>query len=108
MTSPSGSPHSILRRYRSSYPSIVSFETCDYTHRSTSYTHCLREVVVTYVLVVSNRKITKITVYTDCRRALYCSNVVGDREAEPVLSEGEGAHLDPWLRDEVYRAVGQG
>ena len=41
MTSPSGSTHSILRGYARSYSRIVSFERCDYTHRSTGYTHSL-------------------------------------------------------------------
>src|SRR5205807_5396730 len=46
MTSPSCSTHSILRGYDPSNPHIVPFERCNYTHRSTDYTHCLREIVV--------------------------------------------------------------
>jgi hypothetical protein len=53
------------------------------------------------LLVVSNCEITKITVYADGRRALYCGNIAGDTEAEPVPGEGERARLDPWLRDKV-------
>ena len=60
------------------------------------------------LLIVSNRKIAKITVHAHCGRALYRGNVVGDREADPVPGESERAHLDPWLRDDVYRVVGQG
>src|SRR2546430_15442494 len=103
MTRPSGSALSILRRYCSSYPVIVSFERCDYAHRSAGYTHGLREVVVTYLLVVSNRQVAKITVHTHRGGALYCGNVAGDREAEPVPGQSERTHLDLWLGDDVYR-----
>src|SRR2546425_9466826 len=41
MTGPSGSTLSILRGYDPSNPRIVPFERCDYTHRSTGYTHSL-------------------------------------------------------------------
>src|SRR5438309_2416557 len=108
MTGPSGSTHSILRGYDPSNPHIVSFERCNYTHRSTSYTHCLREVVVTCLLVVSNRQVAKITVHADGRPALCCGNVVGDAEAEPVPGECEGAHRDSWLRNNPYCVLGQG
>src|SRR5882672_5834202 len=47
------------------------------------------EIVVACLLVVSNREVTKITVHTNGRRALYWSSISGDREAEPVLGEGE-------------------
>jgi len=56
---------------------------------------------VTCALVVSNGEITKITVHTHRGSAFYCGNVAGDREAEPAPSEGERAHLDPWLGDDV-------
>src|SRR3989449_9124087 len=108
MTRPGGSTESILRRYPSSYPSIISFERCDYTHRGTCYTHSLREIVVTCLLVVPNCKVAKITIHTHRGGALYHWNVAGDREAEPAPSEGERAHLDPWLGDDVYRVLGQG
>jgi len=32
---------------------------------------------------------------------------VGNREAEPVLGEGERMNLDSRLRDDVYRVLGQ-
>ena len=60
------------------------------------------------ILVVSDCEIAKITVHAHRGGAFYCGNFAGDREAEPVPGEGERAHLDPWLRDEVYRVVGQG
>src|SRR5947208_11403728 len=101
MTSPSSSTLSILRRYRSPYPRVVSLERCDHAHRSTGYTHSLREVVVTCLLVVSNREVAKITVHAHRGGAPYSGNVSGDAEAEPVLGECEGANLDSWLRDDV-------
>ena len=107
MTRPSGSALSILRRYCSSYPSIVSFERGDYARRSTGYTHCLREVVLTCLLVVSDCEVAKITVHAHRGGAFYCGNVAGDGEAEPVQGEGEGAYLDSRLGDDVYRVVGQ-
>src|SRR5207245_9767049 len=108
MTSPSGSTLSILRRYDPSNLSIVPFERGDYAQGSTSYTHGFREIVTTCLLVVSNRQVAKITVHAHCGRALDYGNVVSDREAEPVQGEGEGAHLDSWLRDHVQRVPGQG
>ena len=60
------------------------------------------------LLVVSDREITKITVHAHRGSAFYCGNVVGDREAEPVLGESERTHLDSRLRDDVYRVLGQG
>src|SRR6267143_298156 len=108
MTRPSGSMLSILRGYDSSNPHIVSFERCDYAHRSTSYMHCLREVVLMGLTLVSNRQVTKITVHADGRRALYCGNVASDREAEPVPGECEGAYNDSWLRNNPYCVLGQG
>src|SRR6266571_5032819 len=101
MTSPGGSTQSILRRYRPSYPSIVSSERCDYMHRGTGYAHSLREVVVTCLLVVSNREIAKITVHTDGGRAFYWGNISGDAQAQPVPGERERANLESWLRDDV-------
>src|SRR5216684_9040824 len=108
MTSPSGSTLSILRGYDPSNPRIVPFERGDYTHRSAGYTHSLREVVVTSLLVVSDCEIPKITVHSNRRGAFYRGNLAGDREAEPVPGKGEGTNLDPWLRDDVYCVVGQG
>jgi len=63
---------------------------------------------VTYLLVVSNCEVSKITVYTDGRHALYYGSVSPDAEAEPVPGDGEGANLDSWLRDKVQRVPGQG
>src|SRR5437660_12559779 len=108
LTNPSGSTHSILRGYDPSNPSIVSFERGDYTHRISGYTHSLGEIVLICLLIVSNREITKITVHAHRGRALYRGNNAGDGEAEPVPGECERAHLDSWLRDDVYRVLGQG
>src|SRR2546429_7957999 len=107
MTRPSGSALSILRRYCSSYSSIVSFERGDYARRSTGYTHCLREVVLRCLLVVSDCEVAKITVHAHRGGAFYCGNIAGDREAEPVMGQSERTHLDLWLRDDVYRVLGQ-
>src|SRR2546427_13289629 len=101
MTGPRGSTHSILRGYDGSYPRIVSLERCDYAYCSTGYAHSPREVVVTCPLLVSNSEITKITVHSDRRSALYSGNIAGDAETQPVQGEGEGANFDPWLRDHV-------
>src|SRR2546426_1514796 len=101
MTGPRGSTHSILRCYHGSYPRIVSFEECDYAHRSTRYANSFREVVVTCPLLVSNREIAKITVHADRGGALYCGNVSADAEAQLVPGEGEGTYSDSWLRDDV-------
>jgi len=60
------------------------------------------------LLVVSDREITKITVHTDARHAVYWGSLLGDAEAQPVPGEGERANLDSWLRDNVPRAPGQG
>ena len=87
MSSSSGSTLSISRGYAHSYPGIVPFERCDHTHRSTGYTHSLREVVVPCLLGVSNREVTKITVHAHRRRAIYYGNVAGDAEAQPVPGE---------------------
>src|SRR5207249_4144574 len=65
MSNPSGSPPSIPGRYRCSYPIIVPCERGDYTHRIVGYSYTLREVIVTCLLVVSNREISKVTVHTD-------------------------------------------
>src|SRR5437870_12142135 len=101
MISPSSSSLSILGRYLCSYPGIVSSERGDYPHRGLGYSYSLRLIVVTCLHVVSNREITKITVYTDGRRAFYRSNVAGDAEAQSVPGECEGAYSDSWLRDDV-------
>src|SRR5467141_5254966 len=108
MTSPSGSTLSILHGYDPSNPRIVSFERCDYAHRSASYTHCLREVVVTCLLVISNSEIPKITVHSNRRGAFYPGSFSGDGEGEPVPGEGKRSNLDPWLGEDVYRVLGQG
>src|SRR5881397_29384 len=108
MTSPSGSTLSILQGYDPSNPHIVSFERCDYTHRSTGYTHSLREVVVTCLLVVSDCKIPKITVHSNLRGAFYPGSFSGDGEGEPVPGQSERTNLDHRLRDDVYRVLGQG
>ena len=63
---------------------------------------------MTCLLVVSDREIPKITVHTHRRGAFYWGNVEGDAEAQPVQGEGEGAHLDSRLRDDVYCVLGQG
>src|SRR2546430_8872014 len=80
MTSPSGSTLSILRGYDPSNPHIASFERGNYAHRSASYTHCLREVVVTCLLVISNREIPKITVHSNRRGAFYPGSFSSDGE----------------------------
>src|SRR5213593_414631 len=108
MASPSGSTLSKLRRYDPSNPRIVPFERCDHAHRSTGYTHNLREVVLMGLTLVSNRQVAKITVHAHRGGALYCGNVACDAEAQPTLSESERTNFDPWLGDDVYRMLGQG
>src|SRR2546427_11244955 len=105
MTGPSGSTHPILRRYTCPYPSIVSFERCNYAHRSTGYTHCLREVVVTCLLVVSDCEIPKITVHSNRRGAFYTGSISGDGEREPVPGQSERPNLDHWSREDAYREL---
>src|SRR5439155_21131682 len=94
MSSSSGSTLSIARGYAHSYPGIVPFERCDHTHRSTGYTHSLREVVVPCLLGVSNREVTKITVHANGRSTVNGGNVSGDAEAQSVPGERERTNLD--------------
>jgi hypothetical protein len=98
VTGSSGSPLSIPGGYRCSYSPIVPCEGGDDTHSGVGYSHTLREIIVTGLLVVSNREITKITVHTYGGDAFYHGSVAGDAEAQSVLCEGERPNLDSWLR----------
>src|SRR5207249_11371968 len=65
VTCSSGSPLSIPGRYARSYPIIVPCERGDDTHSSLSYSHALREVILTGLVIVSNCEISKVTVHTE-------------------------------------------
>src|SRR5436309_4485266 len=108
MTSPSSSTFSVLRCYPCSHPIIVTCERGDDTHGGLGYSHTLREVIVTGLLVVSNCEITKITVHSQRRRTFYPGSVTGDAEAQSVLGQSERTNLDSRLRYDLYRMVGQG
>src|SRR5207247_7394059 len=65
MTSPSVSSLSILRGYDPPGPMVVSFERGYHSHSSLCYSHSLREIIVTGLLLVSNCEITKITIHSN-------------------------------------------
>src|SRR5436309_15571858 len=98
VTGSSGSPLSILGRYRCSYSRIVPCKRGDDTHSSVGYSHTLREIIMTCLLVVSNCEITKITVHSQRRRTFYPGSVAGDAEAQSVPCESERTNIDSWLR----------
>src|SRR2546422_4101222 len=98
MTGSSGSPLSILGHYRCSYSIIVPGERGDDTDGSVGYSHTLREIIVTCLVFVSNREITKIPVHTYRGGAFYPGSVPGDAEAQSARGKGEGTNLDSRLR----------
>jgi len=102
MTGPSGgSSLSIFRRYRCSYPSIVSSERSQCPHCIFGYSQS--PIGHSYWSArLSNCKITKITVDADCGSTLYTRSVPGDTDAELICGESEGAHLDVFLRNNCY------
>ena len=70
-------------------------------HRSLGYFHTLRKVIVTGLIIVSNREVSKITVHTDRGGTFYHGRISRDAEAQSFRGEDERANLDSGLRDDI-------